>query len=264
MNVIEISDVSFRVGSKILLENIDLTVRKGEFLGLLGPNGAGKSTLLNLMNSSLHPGTGELRIFGETPSSPGGAGIWEICRRIAFVPQSLDFNPAVPLTAREVVEMARSGRRGPLHALTPEDHDIARSSMERLGVLNLAKRTYRSLSGGERQKVQLARALAQEPDLLLLDEPTVGLDMDWQERLVEIIGELFQDLGLTICMSTHITSHLPSCCNRAILLREGRMLYDGSFREALTPERLGGLFDCPVRTIEQRGRIYCIGEGVEQ
>ena len=160
MNVIEISDVSFRVGSKILLENIDLTVRKGEFLGLLGPNGAGKSTLLNLMNSSLHPGTGELRIFGETPSSPGGAGIWEICRRIAFVPQSLDFNPAVPLTAREVVEMARSGRRGPLHALTPEDHDIARSSMERLGVLNLAKRTYRSLSGGERQKVQLARALA--------------------------------------------------------------------------------------------------------
>jgi iron complex transport system ATP-binding protein len=136
-------------------------------------------------------------------------------------------------------------------------------ALEQMDIAHLGRRAYRNLSGGEQQKVQLARALVQKPELLLLDEPTTGLDLDWQERLVELVGGLSQTRGLTVVMTTHALSHLPACCQRAILLRAGRVLFDGPAHEALTAGRLGELYGCPVEVIERHGRYHCLSAGGE-
>ncbi len=260
-DVLNFSNVSFQAGGKTLLDNINLSVSQGEFLGVLGPNGAGKTTLLSLINAMQKPTDGRASIFGTDLMSLRQLEILELRRRIAVVLQSAEFNPVVPLTALEVVEIARSGQRGLLKPLSASDHEIAHSALEQLGIASLAKRTYRSLSGGERQKVQLARALAQKPDLLLLDEPTTGLDMDWQERLIALIEKLFLEMRITIVMTTHITGHLPACCGRVILLRAGRILFDAETADALTSERLGELYSCNVEVVFRSGRLHCFGAG---
>jgi len=261
MNVLCFEHVSFRIGGKGLLENVTLSLKEGEFLGILGPNGAGKSTLLALMDLLWRPTDGTFSIFGTEVKTLNAPEILRLRRKIAIVPQNIDYNPSIPLTAREVVEMGRIGRRGVLSHLTQSDRVAVDFTMGILGVSHLASHPYRSLSGGERQKVQLARALAQEPALLFLDEPTSGLDMDWQERLVLLIEELYAKMKLTIVMTTHITGHLPACCRRVILLRDGRILMDGAVEDVLTPEKLKDVYRCPVEVIERSGRRHCFAMG---
>jgi len=261
MNVLCFEHVSFRIGGKSLLENVTLSLEEGEFLGILGPNGAGKSTLLALMDLLWRPTDGTFSIFGTEVKTLNAPEILRLRRKIAIVPQNIDYNSSIPLTAREVVEMGRIGRRGVLSPLTQSDRVAVDFTMGILGVSHLVNHPYRSLSGGERQKVQLARALAQEPALLFLDEPTSGLDMDWQERLVLLIEELYAKMKLTIVMTTHITGHLPACCRRVILLRDGRVLMDGAVEDVLTPEKLKDVYRCPVEVIERSGRRHCFAMG---
>jgi iron complex transport system ATP-binding protein len=261
MKPVDLQNVSCQIGKKRILENISICLEGGDFLGVIGPNGAGKSTLLKLMNATLKPFKGKMTLLGRDPDKLSLMEMLRLRRKIATVPQIVDFNPSIPLTIREVVEMARIGRNGPGKPLSTEDISRVNESMELLGIHNLKNRTYRSLSGGERQKVQLARVLAQEPDILLLDEPTSSLDMDWQERLVTLIQEIYTRNKFTIVMTTHVTGHLPSCCRRIILLKQGRILFDGSAGDALTKENLEKLYHCRVDVLDRSGRKHCFGVG---
>ena len=255
--IVEFRGVSYRIGGKALVEDVTFSLGKGDFVGILGPNGAGKTTLLWLMNSVLKPTQGELLLFGKSSCSLSHNDILDIRKKVAILVQSPDYNVTIPMTVREVVEIGRTGIRGLFRPLSPVDRDIVDSVLHDLGLESLAHRTYRTLSGGERQKAQLARALAQQPQILLLDEPFSGLDMDWQERLVEIIQDIFIKMEIAIVMTTHITGHLPPVCQRAILLNEGRILFDGKIEEALTSEKLEQLYHYPVDVIHRSGRRYC-------
>lgn len=257
--LIVLRGVTCRAGAATLVSGIDLEVRRGEFIGILGPNGAGKSTLLSVMNLTARPAEGHCVLLGRDPWIESEAGRSRLRGRIGTVAQRADYQRLAPLTSAEVVAIGRLGPRGLLARLNREDHAAIEQAMERMGCAALARRAYRSLSGGEQQKVQLARALAQCPELLLLDEPTTGLDFDWQERLVALIEELNRADGLTILMTTHALGHLPAGCGRAMLLRGGRMLADGPAAETLQAGPLSALYGCAVEVAERGGRRICLG-----
>jgi ABC-type cobalamin/Fe3+-siderophores transport system ATPase subunit len=255
----ELDQVTCRAGSARILGPVACRVQKGECIGVIGPNGAGKSTLLGLMNATVRPSSGHVRVFGADPWTLSEAGRCQLRGRVATVLQRNDYNPIAPLPARDVVAMGRLGFDGPFGRISGQEWARIDGILDQFGIAHLARRAYRNLSGGEQQKVQIARALAQDPDFLLLDEPTTGLDIDWQERLVELIDELSQNRRLSILMTTHAIHHLPRSCRRVMLLREGRILFDGDTASALTPRHVGEVYACPVDIIERNGRRYCLG-----
>lgn len=261
MNLIECRNLNYRIGGKELLSDISFSIEEGEFVGLLGPNGAGKSTLLSLLTGFNRPTSGELKLFGDLVKNKGTGDWLRLRRRMAMVHQHDDFNPSVPLSSREIVEIARAAGKGPLHSLTETDRKIIRKCLQKLGMEDRSSQAYRTLSGGERQKIQMARALAQEPEIMFLDEPAAGLDLDWQERLVEIIQNLFRDSSMTILMTTHITSHLPASCKRVILMNRGKIAGDGHPEEILTSGNLGRIYRCRMEVVERNGRRYCFATG---
>ena len=254
---LQLEQVSVRAGRTTLLDSISLYLGPREFVGVIGPNGAGKSTLLGVSNATVRPARGKLRVLGRAAWSLGEAQRADLRTAIGTLPQNQDFNPMIPFTARQVVALGRVGPRGLLTPLNRRDQQQIDTSLERLDLTSLAHRPYRDLSGGERQKVQLARILTQQPRLLLLDEPTSGLDLDWQERLVEQVGRLYRTTRIPVVMTTHLTGHLPPDCRRVILMRRGRIVFDGPAEQGLVPDRLEQLYDCPVEVVERGGRRFC-------
>ncbi|MBN1515681.1 ABC transporter ATP-binding protein [Candidatus Sumerlaeota bacterium] len=260
-SLLRLSGVTRRAGQTALVDDVSLSMRPGEFLAILGPNGAGKSTLLSIIDATLRPSEGTLSVFGVNPWSMSESKRAGLRARIGVVPQRADFNALIPLTVHEVAAIGRLRGRAFNSRLTTQDRSIIEEALELMGVAELSRRVYRTLSGGEQQKVQLARALAQQPELLLLDEPAAGLDLFWQEQLTGLIGHLSETLRLPIIMTTHILSDLPACCKRAALIREGRVLFDGPADEALSGRRISETFGCPVEIIERNGRRHCLGAG---
>jgi zinc transport system ATP-binding protein len=221
----------------LVLDEVSLTVPPGSFLALLGPNGAGKTTLLRVILGLVRPITGTVRVFGKQP--------WELDgerRRIGYVPQVLSVDVNFPVRADEVVLMGRYGRIGMLHRPSLEDRAAADRAMERVGIADLAGRPIARLSGGQRQRVFLARALANEPDLLLLDEPTTGVDVAAGESLYELLRQLHQ-AGMTILVVSHdvgvVASYVDSvaCMNR-------RLVAHGRPAEVLGSEELAQMYGC--------------------
>lgn len=256
--LVDLDAVGLNAGRTTILAPLSLRIEPGEFVGILGPNGAGKSSLLALMNGAMRPTSGRVRLLGRDPWALSERARAGLRGRIATVLQRSEYNPMVPLTAMDVVAIGLLGAHGLTGRLSPAEVSRIDEALDQLGVAHLARRAYRDLSGGEQQKTQLARALVQRPELLLLDEPTTGLDLDWQERLVDLIGDLSRENNMAIVMTTHALHHLPACCWRALLLREGRLLFDGPAGQALTADRLGDLHGCPVEVIERAGRRYCL------
>lgn len=257
--VIALDDAGAREGITTRLAPLSLSIQNGECVGILGPNGAGKSTLLALMNASLCPSLGQVRLWGRNPWALAEPKRAALRRRVGTVLQRSEFNALIPLTAGEVVEIGLLGGHGMAGRLTSAERLRCEEALEQLGITHLAHRPYRQLSGGEQQKVQLARALLQQPELLLLDEPTTGLDLDWQERLVALIDSIARVHVMAIVMTTHALHHLPACCERIVLMRAGHVLFNGAAEDALTAQRLGTLYGCPVEVIKRNGRHYCLG-----
>jgi zinc transport system ATP-binding protein len=221
----------------LVLEDVSLSVSPGEFLAVIGPNGAGKTTLLKVILGLVRPASGEVRVFGKTPWELNGER-W----RIGYVPQILSVDLNFPVRASEVVLMGRYGRIGLLHHPSADDRAAARQAMERVGIADLAHRPIARLSGGQRQRVFLARALANEPDLLLLDEPTTGVDVAATESLYELLRGLHED-GITILVVSHdvgvVASYVDgvACVNR-------RLVAHGRPDEVLGSEELAQMYGC--------------------
>jgi iron complex transport system ATP-binding protein len=227
-------------------EGVDLDLAGGEIVCLLGPNGGGKTTLFRTLLGVLAPIAGEVLVAGRPLSS------WsrrERARLLGWVPQA--HAGLFAFTVEDVVLMGRTTRRGRFAAPSPRDHDVARSALERLGIGRLAARVYTQISGGERQLTLIARALAQEAGVLILDEPTASLDFGNQLRVLAEVRRLRDD-GIGILMSTHQPEHALEVADRIALLEAGRIVAQGPPRETATPERLARLYAADLAAVVAR------------
>jgi iron complex transport system ATP-binding protein len=256
MPLYDIRNLSFRYPALTSFElyPTGLTIGKGELVGLLGPNGAGKSTLLRLMAGLLVPLTGEIFLedhpLNNLPSM-------DRARKIAYVPQSLHFT--FPLGVREVVEMGRYPHLRRFEPMGKKDREICDRALDLCDALNFKDRLYEELSGGEKQRVLLASALAQTPEVLLLDEPTLSLDLPHQIRLFEIIQKLHQEKSLTVVVATHELNLAGRYLNRLVLMKEGKKIMDGPTTSVLTPKTIQALHGVQVVTVRIPGsRPYFI------
>ncbi len=230
-------DVSFAVGMAQLLKAVSLEVRPGTLLGLIGPNGAGKSTLLKCISQLLSPATGQVSLDGKDLR---GRPPQEIARHIALLPQSTTLNFA--FTCLEVVLMGRNPHLGRFQAEGARDHAIAQESMTDTGSEEFVTRLITEVSAGERQRVLLARALTQQPRLLLLDEPTAGLDVQHQLQVFTLIRDLVSQ-GLTAIAVVHDLNLAARFCDRLVLLDSGAVRARGRVSNVLTPGNLADVFN---------------------
>ncbi len=245
---IRLDAVHFTYPSGFGLTGIDLCIGRGERVAILGPNGAGKSTLLKLMLGLLHPGEGAISFEG---SALGRMSRIELARTIAMVPQELLLPYA--LTAREVVMLGRTPYLHRYRGPARDDLEAVQTAMVATDLLASADRPYNELSGGERQRVILAMALAQQPRLLLLDEPTRSLDLSHQLRILSLIRDLNVKHGLTVVSSMHDLNLSSLYFDRLVLLSSGRIVADGPPDEVIQPDMIQEVFGVSV-LVEQHPR----------
>lgn len=239
--------VSFGYGGAAVLEDINLHIHPGQFAALVGPSGAGKTSLLKLLLGINSPNRGEICIDGRALKAGGAA-------HIGYVPQleTVDWN--FPVTVQEAVLMGRVRRSGPWPWPSGEDRRRTRAVLDRLEIGHLAGQHIRNLSGGQQQRVFLARALIAEPDLLVLDEPTTGVDMRTAENVLHMLGEL-NCQGITIIMTTHdlnaAAAHVPwiVCLNR-------RVIAQGSPEDVFTTSIMNETYQGDMLVIKQEGMIF--------
>ena len=263
MPVIEARSLCVRRQHADILSNVSFSLEHGEFLAILGPNGAGKSTLLQAVPGLIQYG-GQLNVLGSDVRCLSPRALGHLRRRIGYVPQ-LHTRPVsvLPLSVREVVELGRAGVRGMGRPLRECDWRICDRIMEETELGAMGGRSFVVLSGGEQRKVHLARALAQEPEVLLLDEPAGHLDFRWQEAITLLIGRLWRTTQMTVIMVTHDLRHLPTGISRVALLKAGRLIRIGPPAEILQGPLLSDLYDMPLRVVASGGRYLAVPEDSE-
>ena len=238
--MLELRDIHFSYRREVLA-GITLEVRAGEVLGLLGPNGAGKSTLLGVASGALRPQRGAALLEGRPVASYSRR---EIGRRVALVAQTAEVR--FPVTALEYVLAGRFAHSRALGFDAPRDVEVALAALAATDAAPFAPRPFNELSSGERQRVVLARALAQEPRLLLLDEPTANLDLAHQVSLLGRVWGFTREGGLGALVVTHEVNLAAEFTDRVALLKGGRLLACGPPREVMTAATLGELFEMPL------------------
>jgi ABC-type Mn2+/Zn2+ transport system ATPase subunit len=227
------------------LEGIDLCLSRASMVGLVGPNGSGKSTLIKVVLGLIRPWRGEVAVLGQP--------VDRVRKWVAYTPQAELVDWQFPVTVADVVTMGRFGRLGPLRRPRREDHLAVQQSLERVGLEGLAGRQIGELSGGQQQRMLVARALAQEPDVLLLDEPMVGLDATSQHELLTLFEEL-REQGKTLLIATHDLTCVAECFDAALLLNRRVVAY-GPPAEIFTEELLNEAYGSHMMLLP-------IGEGV--
>jgi iron complex transport system ATP-binding protein len=255
---IEFDRVTIHRGGRAALTGISLQFSTGSLTAVLGPNGAGKSTLLRAINGELPAAAGALRVLGEPVGSLGWRAAARLRRRIGVMPQAVDQLPAVPLTVREVVELGRVAHGRPGAALDVPSRRLAAAWMERFGLGPLANRSMAALSGGEQRKTHLARIFAQEPELILLDEPAGHLDLPAQDALTRLIAEVWRETRATVVIVTHELRHLPSDTSDVVLLAKGKVRAAGPVATHLTSAALSEVFEEPLEVVRRHGRYAAL------
>jgi iron complex transport system ATP-binding protein len=236
-------DLTIGYSDRVVGRGLDVKLEQGEVLALLGPNGGGKTTLLKTLLGILKPRDGEVAIDGR---SLGAISVRERARLIAYVPQV--HMPTFAFTVESVVLMGRTAHGNLFSRPSANDRAVAARMLEQFGIAHLAPRPYTMISGGERQLVLLARALAQEPRFVVLDEPTASLDFGNQGKVMREIRALAA-AGHGVLFTTHDPNHALRAADRAYLLRAGARIAEGSVGAVLTRERLAELYGAPVETL---------------
>jgi iron complex transport system ATP-binding protein len=248
-----VEDLSYGYPGRVVGQRLSFTMSAGEILCVLGRNGEGKSTLFKTILGLLPPRTGEVQVDGEATSA------WSPRRRaltFGYVPQSS--GGAFPFTVAELVLMGRTAHRGVFAAPSAADREAADQAIAVLGIEHLAERQWLRVSGGERQLALVARALAQEPRILVLDEPTASLDFGNQVRVLDAIRSLAETRGLTVLLSTHHPEQAFACADRVALLAGGELLCIGAPAEVITTETLRACYAVDVAVLpvaENRYRV---------
>ena len=247
--VIDIKNAVVSYREDVALRGVSLRVNAGEFVGIVGPNGAGKTTLLTVVN-----GLGKLlqervRVLGHYLA--GGNG-HTLRKKVGYVPQVQSIDPRMPMSVREVAMMGRYGALGLLRRPGPHDWKIVNEMLVLVAMSHLARRPIGHLSGGEQQRVAIARCLAQEPEIFLLDEPTASLDWKAQSEILELVKQIHDSRHLTTLFVTHDLHCLPSACDRAVLMKDGLIWSEGPPGEMLTDDNLSRLYDIPLAEVKKR------------
>jgi iron complex transport system ATP-binding protein len=248
-------ELRFAYDGHLALEGIDLIAKPGEIVGVIGPNGSGKSTLLRIISGVLPGYSGSVRVAGDEVSSIPRR---RLARLVAVVPQ--ESPPSLPFTVLETVLMGRHPHLSGIAFETAEDLAIGRAALERAGATTLAMRNIRELSSGERQRVLFARALAQQPKALLLDEPTSFLDIRYQVELYDMVRVLVDEQGTTVLTALHDLNLAAEYCDRLYLLRGGSIHTSGPTVDVLTYQNLTEAFetDVYVDTNDITGKLVVI------
>jgi iron complex transport system ATP-binding protein len=244
---VECRGVSVERGGRGVVTDVDLVVEEGDWVAVVGPNGAGKTSLLHAV-AGLIPATGDLRVGG---LDPGRAPRRQIARVVALMPQ----RPIVPegTTVRELVALGRTPHLRRFGTETAADRDAVERTLSRLGLTELAERPALGLSGGELQRVVLARALAQEPRVLLLDEPTSALDIGHQQSVLDLVSSLRRQDGLTVVAAMHDLTLAGQYGRRVVLIHEGQLVADGAPADVLRPNRLSEVYGARVEVLPRAG-----------
>jgi iron complex transport system ATP-binding protein len=239
--LLTLNNVGFNYEDSWTLRGINLHVHRGELLGILGPNGSGKTTLLKIMDGILAPDEGEILVNGRSLLSLGRK---ETARRIAMVSQENYFG--FDFSVLEVVLMGRFPHLGRLEFEGDRDVKVALKALDATHTRSLSGRSIHRLSGGEKQRVLIARALAQEPQLILLDEPTSFLDIKYKREIFQLISTLSEDRGLAVVVVTHDLDLTAQYCQRLVLLKQGEIYQMGDPATVITPSNIWTVYDCPV------------------
>jgi iron complex transport system ATP-binding protein len=236
---INVTYLSWTYGSYTVLNHVGFQVEASSFFTIIGPNGSGKSTLMKLMAGVLKLDQGEIRISGKPLNRyPGRV----LARTVAYVPQSVSVE--FPFSVEEVVLLGRSPHQGLLGMTSDKDHDMARQTMKFTDSLHLARRRMDQISGGERQRVFIARAICQQPDIMLLDEPASALDFAHQIRLMDLLERLRTETGMTIVMVSHDINLAALYSDAMLLLSKGRVVGTGTPDQVLDCQTLESVFGC--------------------
>lgn len=241
MPILQLKEIDFGYGKREVLKRVSFEVQKGEIIGIIGPNGSGKTTLLKVINGLLVPRQGEMLLLGTDIRQKSRR---ELAALLAFVPQ--EFSLVFPFTVREIVMMGRYYHLGGLQFEDGDDYRIVEEAMARTDTLPFAGRLINHLSGGERQRVLIARALAQQSDIMLLDEATAFLDIKYQLALFELIKKLNKDNDLTVLVVTHDINLAAQYTDRVILLRGGEIHSLGRPSEVITANNIGKVYEADV------------------
>lgn len=241
--LIEARDVTVRAGGREIVHGVSVEVHAGEIVGVVGPNGAGKSTLLRALAGTRHA-TGTIRLLGQPLETVGRR---ERARTVAVVEQLPEAPPTI--TVRELVALGRFPHLGLLRRQSMHDRNVTDAAMRRAGCDTFANRALGTLSGGERRRVFIARALAQEARLLLLDEPSANLDAEAQAMLFELLRALAAE-GTGILVVVHDLTSAAASCDRLVLLHDGRILASGTPREVVTAEHVLAAYGPHVAVLE--------------
>ena len=247
--IIDNAVVSYR--EDIALRGVSLKVTAGEFVGIVGPNGAGKTTLLTIVNGLGRLLSGQVAVLGHPIKPRNGHSLR---KKVGYVPQMEQIDPRMPVNVREVVMIGRYGLLGWCRRPGKHDWEVVDKALELVDMAQLARRPIGHLSGGEQQRVSIARCLAQEPEIFLLDEPTASLDWKAQSEILELVKRIHDLRHLTTLFVTHDLKCLPVTCDRVVLMKDGLIWDDGSPKELLTDEALSRLYEMAVSAVARRRR----------
>ena len=236
--IVSISDLWVYRREHVVLEDINLELLEGDFLGLIGPNGGGKSTLLKAMLGLIKPDRGSITIFGKKPAAARS--------RMGYVPQKTVFDQSFPVKVLDVVLMGRYSRAGLLHRYDRQDRKAALEALQAVGMEERAEREIGALSGGEQQRVFVARSLVSDPELLLLDEPTAGVDSAQQTDFYDLLCHLNRDMGIAIVLVSHDVTAISTYVSKIACLNQ-RLYYHGT--KELSNEDIEKAYGCPVEMI---------------
>lgn len=250
--IVNLNNVSFYYKHSPALKNIYLKLNQGSFLTVAGPNGSGKTTMLNIINGLKKVSSGEVEVFGRSLKS---TSMINIRKKIGYIPQKQDIDPRSPISVYEAVGIGRAGKAGLFKRLKKEDQNIVKSAINTVGLQGMDEKPVGHLSGGQQQKVAIARALAQQPGILLMDEPTSSLDPRAQRNIIDLIDKVYLQKNVSIIFVTHILSHISTLCTDAALMKKGEIVWQGKRDELYNEDLLGRVYNCRFNVRYLNGRI---------
>lgn len=242
---IHVKDVSLGYGKHSVIQNMNVSFDKAEVVSIIGPNGSGKSTLLKAIGRLLAPTKGVVYMDGRDIKTIASG---DIAKLMSILPQSAQ--APGDMTVRDLAACGRMPYQSAFSQLNDDDQRAIDKALKDTGLFEMQHRRIGNLSGGERQRAWLSMALAQEPQVLLLDEPTTYLDIHYQLELMELVSELHEDLGITVIMVMHDLNHAARFSHRLIAVKKGKIAADGPVKEVFTKEVLEPLYDVKVEVLE--------------
>ena len=251
-NVIDLDRATIRVGGRIVLSEISLSIGAGEFVGVLGPNGSGKTTLMRALLGLIGPSAGSVRVFGRPPQRGNPA--------IGYMPQVRTVVPHLRVRGFDVIASSINGERWGMPTLAGADRRMISKTLAAVGAQELAERPLAEMSGGERQRLLFAQVLIGAPRLLLLDEPLISLDAPHQEAIIDFVRRFSRERGITVLFSAHELNQLLGFLDRVLYLGRGQAAL-GSVEEVVTGPVLSRLYGTEIDVVRADGHIFVMSRG---